>query len=244
MEELTLILSAIFGFCLTFYLFIVTLRKSSSSCKGFPSTCKRFLFIIAHPDDESMFFGPTLVHLARNPKIQSLKLLCLSTGNYRNEGLTRKRELYSACIALGIKEEDITVLNYTKLKDDPRVRWREELLCEVLLHEIISTDTDAVVTFDRGGVSGHKNHTSVYNAMALLSLEKKLPRTLKIFTLQSVNLMRKYSAVLDVPVSYLVSNFAFVSSVSDWWTVQRAMTAHNSQYVWFRRSVSLKYNDS
>ena len=38
---------------------------------------------------------------------------------------------------------------------------------------MVSHDIDVVITFDRGGVSGHKNHSSINNAFALLQLEKR-----------------------------------------------------------------------
>lgn len=41
---------------------------------------------------------------------------------------------------------------------------------------IASYEIDTVLTFDRGGVSGHANHTSIYNAMVFLSLENRLPQ--------------------------------------------------------------------
>ena len=63
--------------------------------------------------------------------------------------------------------------SYTKLRDDPKVRWREEVVSEIIHQHALSNDIDTIVTFDRGGVSGHKNHTSVYNALALLCLEKR-----------------------------------------------------------------------
>jgi LmbE family N-acetylglucosaminyl deacetylase len=44
------------------------------------------------------------------------------------------------------------------------------------LQTIASHEIDTVLTFDRGGVSGHANHTSLYNAMVFLSLENRLPR--------------------------------------------------------------------
>ena len=50
----------------------------------------------------------------------------------RNLGKVRKRELYKACALLGVPEENITVLRYTRLRDDPRVRWREELVSDIL----------------------------------------------------------------------------------------------------------------
>ncbi len=134
------------------------------------------------------------------------------------------------------------------------VRWREELVSEVVLQAVVSNNIDVVVTFDRWGVSGHKNHTSIYNAMTLLSLEKKyvddtdvpfvclvtlfccfrFPRQTRVFCLRTVNLLRKYSLLLDVPMSFLLAPVAYVSSPNDWLAIQRAMARHSSQYVWFR----------
>lgn len=44
-----------------------------------PRNAKRILFVIAHPDDECMFFGPTVLHYTRR-KNSLVYLLCLSTG--------------------------------------------------------------------------------------------------------------------------------------------------------------------
>lgn len=41
--------------------------------------CKRVLFVIAHPDDESMFFGPTILALTKRSEVY---LLCLSNGKF------------------------------------------------------------------------------------------------------------------------------------------------------------------
>ena len=92
---------------------------------------------------------------------------------FRNKGKVRKRELYKACRMLGVPEENIMVLRYTRLRDDPRVRWREELVSDIVQQHVVSHDIDVVITFDRGGVSGHKNHSSLHNALALLLLEKR-----------------------------------------------------------------------
>ena len=39
-------------------------------------------------------------------------VLCMSNGDYRKQGQTRKKELYDACKILGISEENITILRY------------------------------------------------------------------------------------------------------------------------------------
>ncbi len=204
--DLTLVLTAVLGFCLVFYALVSHARsRRGGSSSGFGAGARRVLLVTAHPDDETMFFGPTVVGLRRQHEqmVQQqqqqqpepeVMLLCLSAGDYGQQGRERKEELYRACEVLGIKEENITLLKYdfqddtcfdiskttrllssryTRLRDDPSVRWREELVSEVVLQAVVANSVDTVVTFDRGGVSGHKNHTSIHNALTLLCLEKK-----------------------------------------------------------------------
>lgn len=52
---------------------------ASSEIGKTPSGLKRCLLVIAHPDDECMFFGPTLLALNQN-KDYRIFLLCLSKG--------------------------------------------------------------------------------------------------------------------------------------------------------------------
>jgi len=110
------------------------------------------------------------------------------------------------------------------------------LVADVVQQEVETNDVDVVLTFDRWGVSGHKNHASVHGAMTLLCMERRLPRGVRVFCLRTVNALRKYSVWLDVPASLATSPVAYViSGGADWWRIQRAMSAHRSQYVWFRK---------
>lgn len=72
--------------CLIVYVLIFCKWASqwnqNAKCIRFP-TCKRVLFIIAHPDDESMFFAPTIVSLTKRTDCH-VYLLCLSNGLYFN----------------------------------------------------------------------------------------------------------------------------------------------------------------
>ena len=102
--------------------------------------------------------------------------------------------------------------SYTKLRDDPSLRWRDEIVSEVVLHTIESQDIDTVITFDRHGVSGHKNHCALYTAMAFLCLENRIPAGCRVFALRSVTILRKFSSILDVPMSFLLTpSAAYVS---------------------------------
>ena len=65
-------------------------------------------------------------------------------------------------------------------------------------------------------------------------MENKLPNGTKVFTLRSVNILRKYSSLLDVPMSFLLASVVYTASVKDWCILHKAMAAHYSQNVWFR----------
>lgn len=54
-----------------------------------------YLLIIAHPDDESMFFLPTLYNLLQIDYCE-VHILCLSNGNYAKLGKLREAELLAA----------------------------------------------------------------------------------------------------------------------------------------------------
>lgn len=94
---------------------------------------KRIILLIAHPDDESMFFSPTLQALT-NPSLQNhLKILCMSTGNSEGLGPTRRLELEQAAVTLGVRrKEDVFVLNDERFKDGMHEDWKPEDIARVL----------------------------------------------------------------------------------------------------------------
>ena len=67
---------------------------------------KRPLLLTAHPDDECMFFAPTILALQEAPLLHPPKLhsLCLSVGNADGLGDIRRRELEGSLEVLGIGE--------------------------------------------------------------------------------------------------------------------------------------------
>ena len=92
--------------------------------------------------------------------------------------------------------------------------------------QVASLSIDTCVTFDRHGVSGHRNHISLYYALACLAMED---RERSVFCLTSVNLLRKYSGVVDVPMTFLVCPTVYLAGLAQWFQLQRAMMAHWSQ---------------
>lgn len=66
---------------------------------------KRICLLIAHPDDEAMFFAPTVLALTRPENGNHVKILCLSSGNADGLGETRKKELVKSGLLLGLRDE-------------------------------------------------------------------------------------------------------------------------------------------
>ncbi|XP_047235298.1 N-acetylglucosaminyl-phosphatidylinositol de-N-acetylase isoform X2 [Girardinichthys multiradiatus] len=123
----------------------------------------RALVVTAHPDDECMFFAPTIIRL--NELNASVHLLCLSEGNYYNRGAQRREELFSSSAVLGIPASRVTIIDHKKLPDDPKAEWSVSLVSSAVLKHITAHAINMVVTFDGRGVSGHANHVAIYKAV-------------------------------------------------------------------------------
>ncbi|XP_065428982.1 N-acetylglucosaminyl-phosphatidylinositol de-N-acetylase isoform X5 [Chrysemys picta bellii] len=126
------------------------------------------------------------------------------------------------------------------LPDDPAVEWDTHLLSTFVLKHIETNHINLVITFDVGGVSGHANHIALYTALRYLQSEGKLPEGCRVLTLKSVNLLRKYISILDVPISYLQSqDVLFILTKEESEQAKRAMRCHHSQLLWFRHTYIL-----
>lgn len=163
-------------------------------CGNFQRRPKRILVVVAHPDDECMFFGPTILKLTSNKKCQ-VYLLCLSRGKNRGLvgilrgfiitkmflgnaaglGKVRKEELWNACSKLGIPSENIVLINSTQLQDNQATEWREDVIAKAILSRVEELQIDTLITFDKQGVSKHKNHCSIFYAVAFLCLDNRVP---------------------------------------------------------------------
>ncbi|KAM4048365.1 N-acetylglucosaminyl-phosphatidylinositol de-N-acetylase [Anomaloglossus baeobatrachus] len=191
------------------------------------------LLLIAHPDDECMFFAPTILGLLQGQR--PLSVLCCSTGNYYNQGETRKKELLQSCATLGIAPSNVTLIDHRDLPDSPTVKWDERLLSSLILNHIKEKNIDLVITFDEGGISGHYNHISLYLVMRSLHRSGKLPDGCSVLVLASVSIFRKYISLLDLPLScFCHQDVLFISSGRQYKQAKEAMLLHQSQLLWFR----------
>jgi N-acetylglucosaminylphosphatidylinositol deacetylase len=92
---------------------------------------------------------------------------------------------------------------------------------------------DIIVTFDNRGISGHPNHIAVHGGVMEASRNLAVFGITQILTLESVSLFRKYLSYADsIFCSTMTHLIYFAPSPLD---SHRALTHHDSQYVWFRK---------
>ncbi|ELA41198.1 uncharacterized protein VICG_01797 [Vittaforma corneae ATCC 50505] len=174
------------------------------------SVLENSMLLIAHPDDESMFFSPFLFY--NTPNI----ILCLSNGDFNLQGGKREEEMQRLCKQRGWS---LKILGYRDGNE-----WNVDRIIVDMLDTCIKYNIRNVITFDQNGVSGHKNHISCYKAA------KKLNRLLrnqhlKFYCLKSVSAFEKYI--------YSFGKSTHEIPIYSWFGMQN-MLFHNSQLAWFR----------
>lgn len=79
------------------------------ACQGLKHSAswqpEKVLILTAHPDDEVMFFAPTILALV-GMGVQ-VHALCLSIGNAENLGKIRQQELINSYASLGVPADHI-----------------------------------------------------------------------------------------------------------------------------------------
>lgn len=120
---------------------------------------KQALLVTAHPDDESMFFLPLVHSLAQQdgesasrsagvndstlPEWQ-VHLLCLSRGNFDGLGAVREQEMLTCGQFLGIKKQNIHVLEDPQLQDGMQAKWSHAHIAKLVLEYIEKHSINAV----------------------------------------------------------------------------------------------------
>ena len=234
-------------------------RSLKSTMNSSPTTKQRVVFIFAHPDDEAMFFVPTIkTLLQQQASTYEIYWLCLCTGNADGLGAIRSKELYASGKVLSIPEDHITILNHSQLIDGMGIHWDTTLVQAIITQYIQQHHINMVITFDQYGISGHSNHISVWRGVVAALSELATTKNIIIpgYTLTTVNFFRKFLGLLDIPYSliehyYYKTNSKYTQSTipkhdhpshiflyGGWKSFRLAhlaMQAHYSQYVWFRR---------
>jgi N-acetylglucosaminylphosphatidylinositol deacetylase len=127
------------------------------------------VLIIAHPDDESMFFLPMLYHHLQHSRnntatITTCWIICLTTGDYDGLGVTRTAELRTAVQILSSShhgeadKNDVTTNNRIRLilldrpdicADHPQQAWNVEIVANVLAETLRDIVQQSVVELEQ-----------------------------------------------------------------------------------------------
>lgn len=216
----------------------------------FLDVTKRVGLVIAHPDDEAMFFVPTLLSLRERGIV--VAVLCLSSGNADGLGATRSIELRESAMLLGIQRGRVSLVDSVHLDDGLDRSWpsaRVETEVERFARE---QGIDTIVTFDEGGVSGHPNHIDTFRGVrSFLSRSSAVVPPVVGYSLLSTPIWRKYAGIFDGGLSWIESLWSrpaapgsgsgsasnrvhFVTSCRPQMSYT-CMAAHATQFVWYRR---------
>lgn len=161
--------------------------------KKFPIVNSTITLVIAHPDDEVMFFSPSLIELNKEKYNNEVNLICFSNGNFiESMGLIRRRELMNSARILGV--DNVKILDY---KDGMNETWKVDDIVKSLEDNVIKHEDkqSVLITFDDQGVSNHPNHISLYHGTKeyVSKLRKANDTNTKLYVLKSLNFVEKYS---------------------------------------------------
>lgn len=220
------------------------------------------VLVTAHPDDESMFFTPTILELTKHDYNNEFHLLCFSNGNYDGLGETRQREIHTAARYL-----DISSVKVLGFEDNITKLWETDDVAQTLTVELdemqLFKPNLVLLTFDQNGVSDHPNHRSLY-----YGVQKYANDTVAqggtgpiVLSLKSWPLIEKYSSFIWVnmqllwkyiqetklptlinqkvpdlfPLQTESDSFTIYSDFNAWFVSLATMSyAHYSQIVWYR----------
>lgn len=222
----------IFFMLLEFY-FTLALRKLK--------TLTEVLLVIAHPDDEVMFFLPTILAM----RVAGVKFhcLCLCSGDNDAIGKIRTEEFRRVSVMLGHTKH--TLLNNPKLKDGWHEWDSQCVVSEISAYLEKNSGVKDVISFDIGGVSGHPNHISIFNAISVMA-KTRLTSSVRFHVLETVPVWRKFLPPIDILIVSAQSMISrsneassdfpgVVSNVVMLSGVYHYMREYASQFVWFRR---------
>ncbi|RDW88665.1 LmbE-like protein [Coleophoma cylindrospora] len=185
---------------------------------------KKICLLIAHPDDEAMFFSPTLVALTNPDLGNHVKILCLSSDGL---GETRKKELVKSGMLLGLRQEDdVFVVESPDFEDSMTKTWDAQKISNLLSSafaphlakpQSASKNTqaptatiDVLITFDQTGISSHPNHISLYHGArrfisSLIADRPGWQCPVDMYTLTGISIVRKYTSIFDSLVTLIAA---------------------------------------
>lgn len=201
------LMTAVIVFLVVAFLYVMAMLYTRLfDSTGETTLAKHTLFVTAHPDDECMFFTPTIHAMRESSK---LYLLVLSNGGYDGLGKEREKEMCLAAKHMGFV--DYEVVDDKLIPDGPgkpgqkpNEIWDVEVVKKHIENYVKDKKKDGInietiVTFDDGGVSWHPNHIATH--MGCIKYYKSDQYSGDMYILETVQMFRKYNCFLDIFLS-------------------------------------------
>lgn len=218
--------------------------------------------VIAHPDDEIMFFNQFLValnkaNLANRVGAESdsqskvsdfqnqeedlfkVNIVCLTNGdNEKKYGKLRENELKDSCKTL-LSNYNLDVnmfIHIGSFVDSMTENWNITEVKQYLRERISCKGTGLIVTFDQFGISSHINHRTCNEAV----LEQfSSSETTHIWTLKTPSFFQKYMGILvllsrDQSTDYKSITLRNYDLYQVIYLIGIMGHLHKSQMVWYR----------
>ncbi|KAA3678510.1 N-acetylglucosaminylphosphatidylinositol deacetylase, partial [Paragonimus westermani] len=194
------------------------------------------LLVTAHPDDEAMFFTPTLLWFQKAGI--PVDLLCFSAGDFDGLGSVRHTELLNAAKHFGIRHLRI-IDNPDEFPDNPCCDWPYDSIASQVRRTCTEWGIETVVTFDTHGVSLHPNHCALSRA---IYLDRKFSRSSpysELYFLKSLPVYRKYFSIVDATCDLIFAwrrtqHLTLLVPFRMLYLAYTSMLAHRSQLLWYR----------
>jgi LmbE family N-acetylglucosaminyl deacetylase len=154
----------------------------------------KILFVFPHPDDETMMAGGLISTLAKY-NAENVHTLVLTKGEKGDEILklkpdqlaeVRSVEYQKAMRKLGVKSQNTTILDLGDGKLAGKVHEAVDLVKEYIQQNSI----DVVVTYERWGVYGHKDHVAA--AKIIKNIKVKMPNLRTFYATVTDKMAKKY----------------------------------------------------
>ena len=186
--------------------------------------------VIAHPDDECMFFSPALEAL-RQSGVRTT-ICCLSNGDAYGLGRVREKELQRSCETYGMARADVEVVEDKRLRDGMDEEWDPAVVVTHVERHCASVGTTHLLGFDEGGISGHPNHVACAQALVRLRSSSR-----PVWVQRTFGGPSQYLGALQLLLWHAFGrrkNGVVACTLATLVPALRAMRRHGSQLVWYR----------
>lgn len=211
--------------------------------------------VIAHPDDEVMFFAPSLLEFdSRLPSSVEFNIVCLSKGGADGLGDTRIQELQESVNLLLSNSRRRYRLHQYDYPDGQEEIWDQKSVQSSIRDSVlIEKKSTALLSFDDRGVSKHINHIACHEAVSNLLQNESSVKAALYLDSYGDNIVLKYSAffweIWKLARDWLIhqglpifwpkgkdsDTATLMSGYPDYALSFASMVhAHKSQMVWFR----------